>query len=156
MSVNVFSAVRLLDAKLLAAQVVVHSDEKGEEQRLDYSFSYEKSDERIDEERPAYRCQLQVGMITSEEDGPEAEPSVSVSVTYGGFIDAPVSDKMSEEAFERVIRDNAFSLLYGIIRGKIQDLTALTPQGAVVLPGVVPATLLDALEEKANGGQEDK
>ena len=94
-----------------------------------------------------YRMEAQLDVASCSEETDDNKFSFSMTVR-GMFNGHYIEGGDTFDEFETFMEVNAFSLLYGFVRNYLQNFTASTPIGQVVLPCVDSASIAVDLNQK--------
>ena len=162
MSANNFSPFQLEDAQIVEMQFSVDLEQiekqVGNESR--FSLQIEVLEGSTEEDSLEEKRQITLGIsldtYPQKKDKRKKPKQITrMSILARGLVLAVFDADISGEERELALRANGISLLYGIIRGYVSTVTALSPLGKLMLPSINPLavaeeSLLKQAEEQAD------
>lgn len=113
---------------------------------IDYLFDYDVA--RHATEKHRFRLAFRLG-VKSKSPTPV---DYSLDCEIVGFFRFP--EQSSDEAMQRLIRLNGCTILYGILRGQLANITGSFPRQKLILPTVMMEDVVNEIErEKAQARQ---
>lgn len=107
---------------------------------IDYLFDYDVS--RHTTEKNRFRLAFRVGVKSKT----PAPVDYSLDCEIVGFFRFP--EDTTEESMQRLIRFNGCTILYGILRGQLANITGSFPRQKLILPTVMMEDVVNDIEQE--------
>lgn len=107
---------------------------------IDYLFDYDVA--RHATEKTRFRLAFRVGVKSKT----PAPVDYSLDCEIVGFFRFP--EDSTEESMQRLIRFNGCTILYGILRGQLANITGSFPRQKLILPTVMMEDVVNNIEQE--------
>jgi preprotein translocase subunit SecB len=107
---------------------------------IDYLFDYDVARHAIEKNR--FRLAFRVGVKSKT----PAPVDYSLDCEIVGFFHFPENTK--DDDMQRLIRLNGCTLLYGILRGQLANITGSFPRQKLILPTVMMEDVVNNIEQE--------
>jgi preprotein translocase subunit SecB len=107
---------------------------------IDYLFDYDVA--RHATEKTRFRLAFRVGVKSKT----PAPVDYSLDCEIVGFFRFP--EDSTEESMQRLIRFNGCTILYGILRGQLANITGSFPRQKLILPTVMMEDVVNQIEQE--------
>jgi len=87
--------------------------------------------------------------VTPDMNEPDQTCPYEIKTEIEGFF--TFSDELSNEQMGYLVRVNSATILYGILRGEIANITGSFPSGKFLLPTVMMQDVVKEIEERKRG-----
>lgn len=154
---GILAPVRILEMKVQRASIDV-SDTPAESmvQAIDVSFD---TDEPIeDEEQGIFSLPMFLGVnvsVANADDGRDVRASASTRVLAIVAMDLPLARSQGMDRAFQYLRLNGVSMAYAHARSCIMTMTSMSPMGSLIIPPVVPNSVINAHDELAHSQEGD-
>lgn len=115
---------------------------------IDYLFDYDVA--RHATEKTRFRLAFRVGVKSKT----PAPVDYSLDCEIVGFFRFP--EDTTEESMQRLIRFNGCTILYGILRGQLANITGSFPRQKLLLPTVMMEDVVNQIEREKAQAREAK